>query len=87
MQKAMNFIDIAIVSIKGIDYRTHFLHMRKDDAINLMKSSNLRKLNHYKFFSSYIKMSDKNTYYEGKREKVLNKAKIKIIENNKARNK
>ena len=32
MQKAMNFSDAAIVSIKGNDYRIHFWYMRKDDA-------------------------------------------------------
>ena len=41
MQKAMNFNDVAIVSIKGNDYRIHFWYMRKNDAINIMKSSNL----------------------------------------------
>ena len=33
MQKATNFIDVAIVSIKGNDYRIHFWYMSKDDAI------------------------------------------------------
>ena len=33
MQKAMNYNDIAIVSIKGRDYRIHFWCMSKDDAI------------------------------------------------------
>ena len=43
MQKAMNFNDVAIVSIKGNDYRIHFLYISKDDAINIMKNSNLKK--------------------------------------------
>ena len=30
MQKAMNFDDVAIVSIKGNDYRIHSWYMRKD---------------------------------------------------------
>ena len=34
MQKAMNFNDVAIVSIKGNDYRIYFWCMSKDDAIN-----------------------------------------------------
>ena len=34
MQKAMNFNDVAIVSIKGNYYRIHFWYMSKDDAIN-----------------------------------------------------
>ena len=41
IQKAMNFNNVAIVSVKGIDYRIHFWYMRKDDAINIMKNSNL----------------------------------------------
>ena len=43
MQKAMNFNDVAIVSIKRSDYRIHFWYMRKDDAINIMNNSNLNE--------------------------------------------
>ena len=39
MQKAINFNDVAIASIKGSDYRIHFWYMSKDDAINIMKNS------------------------------------------------
>ena len=42
MQKAKNF-NFAIVSIKGNDYRIHFWYMSKDDAINIMKNSDLSK--------------------------------------------
>ena len=41
MQKAMGFNDIAIVYIKGSDYRIHFWYMSKSDAINIMHGSNL----------------------------------------------
>ena len=41
MQNAINFNDVAIVSIKGRDYRIHFWYMSKDDAINIMNNSNL----------------------------------------------
>ena len=41
MQKAMNFNDIAIASIKDNDYRIHFWYMSKDDAISIMHNSNL----------------------------------------------
>ena len=41
MQKAMNFNDVAIVSVKGSDYRIHFWYMYKDDAINIMNNSDL----------------------------------------------
>ena len=56
MQKAMNFNDAAIVSIKGNDYRIHFWYMSKNDAIVLMTNSNLKvKMEFYKFFSQYTK--------------------------------
>ena len=42
IQKAMSFID-AIVSVKGGYYRIHFLYMSQNDAINIMKISNLNK--------------------------------------------
>ena len=43
MQKAMSFNNVAIVYLKGkeIAYRTDFRHMSKDDAVNIMNSSNL----------------------------------------------
>ena len=43
MQKAMNFNDVAIVSIKGNDYRIHFWYVSKNDAINLMNNSCLNE--------------------------------------------
>ena len=43
MQKAINFNDVAIVSIKGSNYRILFWYMSKDDAINVMKNSNLNE--------------------------------------------
>ena len=42
-QKTMNFNDVAIVSVKGSDYRIHFWYMSKDDAINIKKNSNLNE--------------------------------------------
>ena len=51
MQKAMNFNDVAIVSIKGNNYRIHFCYMSKDDGISIMNNSSLnKKLHYYKFF-------------------------------------
>ena len=41
MQKAINFNDVSIGSVKGSDYRIYFWYMSKNDAINIMKSSNL----------------------------------------------
>ena len=43
MQKAMNFNDMVIVPVKGNEYRIHFWYMRKDDAINIMKNSDLNE--------------------------------------------
>ena len=43
MQKAMNFNDVAIAFVKGSDYRIHFWYMNKNDAINIMKNSNLNE--------------------------------------------
>ena len=50
----MNFNDAAIVSIKGNDYRIHFWYMGKNDTINIMKNSNLKKMGLYNFFFCYI---------------------------------
>ena len=41
VQEAMSFSDVAIVSIRGSDYRIHFWYMGKDDAISIMHNSNL----------------------------------------------
>ena len=41
MQKAMNFDDVSIVLVKRNDYRIYYWYMSKDDAMNIMKSSNL----------------------------------------------
>ena len=43
IQKAINFNDVIIVSIKRYDYRTHFWYMGKDDAMNIIKNSNLNE--------------------------------------------
>ena len=41
----MSFKNLAIFSVKGSDYRIHFWYMSKDDAINIMKNSDLNKEN------------------------------------------
>ena len=41
----MNSNDVAIVSIKGNDYRIHFYYSSKNDAIVLMTNSNLKDKN------------------------------------------
>ena len=41
MQKDVSFKNVAVVSIKGNDYRIHFRYMSKKDAIVIMTNSNL----------------------------------------------
>ena len=43
MQKAISFNNVAIVSIKENGYRIHFSCMSKNDAINIIKNSNLNE--------------------------------------------
>ena len=43
MEEAVNFNDVAIVSIKGNDYRIHFWYMSKDDAISIRNNSNFNE--------------------------------------------
>ena len=45
MQKAINFNDVAIVSIKWNDYRIRFWYTSKNDAIVLITNSNLNDKN------------------------------------------
>ena len=40
-QKAMNFNDIAIATVRGNDYRIHFLYSSKDETKNLSRNANL----------------------------------------------
>ena len=41
MQKTMSFNNVAIVYVKGSVFRIHFWYMSTNDAINIMKDSNL----------------------------------------------
>ena len=45
MQKAMSLKNVAIVSIKGNDYRIYFSYISKNDAIALITNSNLNDKN------------------------------------------
>ena len=54
MQKAINVNDVAIVFVKGIDYRIHFWYMSKNDSINIMKNSNLNEKSGSLYFLYYI---------------------------------
>ena len=67
MQKAINFNDVAIVSVKGSYYKIHFWYMTKNDVINIMKHLNLNeKSGSLKFFLLCIKMSE-TPYYQRNR--------------------
>ena len=47
----MNFNDVAVVSIKGNDFRIHFWYMSKDDAISIINNSSLNeKTGLFEFF-------------------------------------
>ena len=37
MQKTLGFNDVLIVSVKGNDYRVHFMYKSKDETTNLFK--------------------------------------------------
>ena len=39
----MSFNDVAIVSVKRSDYKIHFWYISIDDAINIMKNSDLNE--------------------------------------------
>ena len=64
----MDFNDVAIVFVKGSDQRIYFWYMSKDDAIYIMKNSDLKKVDDYNFFLRYVKTSEK-TYYQKNPEK------------------
>ena len=67
----MTFNDVAIVSIKGSDYKIHFWYMSKYDAISIMHNSNLSDKTH-----THI------AYYERNRDVILKRAQD-YYENNK----
>ena len=43
IQKTMNLNDVAIVSVNGSNYIIHFCYMSKNDAINIIRNSNLNE--------------------------------------------
>ena len=54
MQKALNSNDVAIVCVKGSDYRIDFWHMSKNNAINITKNSKLNEKSGSLYFFYYI---------------------------------
>ena len=47
--------NIAILNVKGVNYRCHLWGMTNNEAINIMKNSDLKKVSYYEFSSLYIK--------------------------------
>ena len=45
VQIATSFNDVAIVSVKGNDYKTHFWYLSKYEAISIMHNSSLNEKN------------------------------------------
>ena len=43
MQKAMNFNDVTIASVKGNDFRIHFWCISENDTISMMNNSDLNE--------------------------------------------
>ena len=43
MEEVMNLNDVAIISIKGNDYRIHSWYTSNNDAVSIMKTFNLNK--------------------------------------------
>ena len=41
IEKAMNFNDVAIVTVKGNNYIIHFLYMRRGEVIDLLRNPEL----------------------------------------------
>ena len=90
----MNFNDVAIVSVKGSDYRIHFWYKSTNHVINIMNNATLNeKKLCYIFFLLCIKMSECNsikcnsvekTYYQKNRDVTPNRAKD-YYKNNKER--
>ena len=74
MQKAMNFNDAAIVSVKGNDYRIHFWYMSKNDAISIMLNSNLIDEKGYNFLN--IIFSIIFSIYKNESNNLLSKKQI-----------
>ena len=81
----MNFNNVAIFSVKGSDYRIHFWYMRKDDVINIMKSSDLNEKTGLLWNISLIQKEIKLLIIKVTEKKKLNPAKeyykSNIIEN------
>ena len=70
MQKTMNFNDVAIVSIKGSNYRIHFWYMSKDDAIIIMNNSNQDEKSGLLYFFNICKNERKHLLSKKQRNNI-----------------
>ena len=83
MQKGIRLNDVAIVSLKGNNYRNHFWCMSKCEAINIMKNSDLtekqlklKKRIKKSFFHQYLKDETKR-YYESNKGRLQEQSRNK----------
>ena len=92
MQIAMNFNDVATVSVERSDYRIHFWYMSKDDAIIIMKNSDLREksgslqknfsclnIRKNEHFRTRL-LEQAKQYYENNEERLQEQARIEYTE-------
>ena len=80
LQETINFNNVAIASVTGSDYRICFWYMSKNDAINIMKNSNLNeKGRSLYFFIKYIYVIPNRAkdYYKNDKERLRDNAKDK----------
>ena len=66
MQKALNFNDVAIASVKGSNYRIYFWYMSQYDVISIIKKFWFKRQKWIilRIFWQYIKVNKKNDYYQ-----------------------
>ena len=80
LQETINFNNVAIASVTGSDYRIYFWYMSKNDAINIMKSSNLNEKGRSLYFFIiyiYVILNRAKDYYKNDKERLRDNAKDK----------
>ena len=78
MQKALNFNDVAIASVKGSNYRIYFWYMSQYDVISIIKKFWFKRQKWIilRIFWQYIKVDKKKWLLSKTTEtKILNRAK------------
>ena len=70
-----SFNVVAIISLKRNDYRIHFWCMSKDEAINIMKSFDLKEKEKWIIVKIYVsKMNNNNNSYHRNKERLQEQA-------------